>query len=313
MLRARRFWRVATVWIQTLAVSIACWSLGTIQANESLGRGRPLAVITPGTVIGNAQAQRWNRTVLIARPRIASGATKALPASIQRSVPKFCLSILATVSASPVSTDDLNTQSQITPHYMLQEIGVGYSSDVGGRAVIVSSDSAGKYGLALDFVESRMLAENEKQIAQLRSLVHTTNLAIFDAPAVMLFNQEHRDTLTRHLIWIDPATGRLAMLVWLLSNERETLGIIDSHNPRLVAESAQEDRAIHVDGNEFFLGFPSKRAFALERLPPGRELIWTTALRSHGSQSSYNLQTLTLLTAAINDALNSIKTSGNVP
>jgi len=262
-----------------------------------------MKIITPGTLVGNLQAERWNRTVLIARPRIASGAVDSLSESIRRQVSKFSLTILATVTSPPTEVAEKSSESPIKSRYKLLEVGVGYSAEIGSRTVMVTSDSAGKQGLSLDFIESRMLTENEKQIAQLQTLVQTSTLTIFDAPAIVLMDKRHHDALVRHVIWVDPASGNVSTLVWLLAAERGQLTVVQSQTARLVAESTLEDRAIHIDGNEFTLGIPTKRAFAIERLPPGHLLPWTDSLRSSAARPSYNSDQLSMLVTAINDAL----------
>ncbi len=288
---------VALTWSTAVAYS---------QESELTGRGRPLAIIEPGTQVGNQKSRRWNRTILLARPRIASGDTDAISSSIKNSVAKFTLSILATVNLQQAAPEDGAVNSgPARGKYILSEIGVGYVAEVGAKSIVISSDAASKLGLKLSFVESRMLAENEKQIEQLRSLVHTTTLAIFDAPAIMVRDQRHQEMTVRHLIWIDPDSGRTATLVWLLRQLGTGINIVETEPLQLIAEATYEDRAIHVDGNEFFLGVPSKRAFALEKLTPGQPIPWTDELRASAGATTYDVVRLRTLINAISAAMNS--------
>ena len=150
-----------------------------------------------------------------------------------------------------------------------------------------------------------MLSENEKQIASLKLAVRTSTLAIFDAPAIMFRDGQHKDFTTRHLIWIDSKTGKLALVIWLLTppdkNGRVQLA---EKNLRVVAPGTNEDRKVHVDGRSFFLGIPSQRAFGLEDLPPGTDIVWTAAAQSLAMLVTYDSSELNQFSTALNQMLN---------
>jgi hypothetical protein len=258
---------------------------------------RPLATIAPNTIVGDELATNWNRVVLLATPRIASGDTAKLPEGVRAAVSKLTLAILATVQRAGEGTE--------TESYRLLEVGVAYSAPIHGQLTTISYQSAPKLGAILDFYSRQMLSENEKQLANVKLIVRTSTLAIFDAPTIMLRHGQHKDFATRHLVWIDAKTGKMALLVWLLATDREGRTTVAEKTLRVVAPGIEEDRRIHVDSRNFFLGVPSTRAFALEDLPPGVDIAWTESAAPLAARKAYCEQELNELAASLNQVLSS--------
>lgn len=259
--------------------------------------------IKAGTLVDDPLAKRWNRIVLLAKPEISSGATDALPSSIRSAVSTLILSILATV--------DSYQDASGAVRYRLTEVGVGYSCGVNGQLKIVNVEEARSVGAKLSFIQRQLLAENEKQLDQVQLIARTATLVMFDTPAILLRDNQHKDFVMRHFVWIDSTTGDSAALVWLLEATPRggPLSVVDDPMAWLPA-GTRENRAIHVDGNEFsFLGIPTDRAFALEDLPPGQPVAWTSAAKQIAGRSTYNLDELQQLTIALNQALHSPKGS----
>jgi hypothetical protein len=262
-------------------------------SNVLLGQqAKSLPTIAPGTVVGDPNAARWNRTVLIAKPQISSGDVDKLSESIRNAVSKFNLTILATLQLSG------NGQQ---PNFKLGEIAVAYAMIIQDRLVTITTDSASKLGAKLDFVSYQMLSQNEKQLATISVVARTDTLTIFDTPAMMLSEGEHRDLIMRHFIWIDTSNGRLGMIVWLLKQDAKSHRLFVAEDRfRYVPANSKEDRKIHVDGNEFLVGIPSRRAFALEGLPPGKDFKWTVEARSLAAETTYTAELLGRLAQALN-------------
>jgi hypothetical protein len=247
-----------------------------------------------GTVIGQENAARWNRTVMLAKPRIASGEVAALSESIRDAVSSFVLSIVATVDRDPQSTE---------PKYRLAEVGAGYSVNVKSQLKVVRSDDYKTHGVSLSFIHRQMLAENEKQLDSIRTIARGNSLLMFDVPAIVLQNNSHRDYLVRHLIWIDSNTGKLATMLWLNEpDKKKQLRVVTGEPIRWVDPTTIEDRAIHVDGNEFTLGIPTKRAFALEKPPAGRQILWSQPAAAVAALDVYDLDSMQKLMKALNEA-----------
>ncbi len=286
----------------TLALLVSQY-VGVTHAQERVAKSRELPRIEAGTLVSfdtsvGKTAGHWNRVVLLARPRIASGDVEALSSAIRDSVSDFVLTILASV-------EEFQDPTVGQPRFRLVDIGVGYSTHVNGEMRTVTVADAEKVGVKLGIFPRMLLAENEKKLATATITARTSTLMIVDTPAVVLRSKEHHDFVMRHFIWVEPTTGRNAALVWLIDHDQAGNPIVDpSEPPRWAPAGLQEDRAIHVDRKEFnFIGIPNDRAFAIEDLPPGRPIPWTAEARALAAKPSYQADELRDLSLALNAML----------
>ncbi len=287
--------RTSFAWLILAFAQAFLVSRSHAQARDQESTQKPIPIIAAGTIVGKEEAANWNRVVLLATPRIVSGDTTKLTESVRAAVSKLTLTILATVTHEVVSDG--------TEAYRLDEVGVAYSTSIKEKLTTISSDSAARLGARLDFFGRQMLSENEKQIANINTVVRTSTLLIFDTPTIMLRDGQHKDFVTRHLIWIDSRTGKLAMIIWLLSTDTNRQTAVAERTLRVIAPGTNEDRKIHVDGRSFFLGIPSARSFALEDLPPGSDFAWTEAAKQMAARNSYAVSELKEFVVAINQML----------
>lgn len=278
------------VWLALLVYSTSPTAL-----SQEKAAAKTLSIIAPGIVVGNEEAATWNRVILLATPRIASGDTGKLSESVRTTVSKLTLTILATVKRETIADG--------SDAYRLEDVGVGYSTTINQKLTTISTESAARLGARLDFYSRQMLSENEKQIANLKLAVRTSTLTIFDAPAIMFRDGQHKDYITRHFVWIDSKTGKLALIIWLLSTDKNGRTFVAEKTLRVVAPGTNEDRKIHVDGRSFFLTIPSERAFALEDLPPGTDIAWTSTAQSLATLATYDSNELNQFAAALNQML----------
>jgi len=280
---------------------LSIWGIATacavmIGVTHASAANHPLSRITPGTTIepsgdNSVNLTRWNQTVLLAKPRIASGDTDKLGDMIRKSVSALTLTILATIKPTDNGT------------YQLAEVGVGYSVPIGGKQTVVSSDSASRLGAKLGLVTGHILSEHERRLQDIRLVTQTTSLVIFDTPAILFRHGTHRDYILRHLCWIDPRSGKGATLIWLLGKDSAGEMRVVDEPLRMVPWGTVEDRRIHVDGSQFLLGIPNERAFALEGLPPGTSIPWSNPLGSLAGQSTYTQEQLTELSSYLNHVI----------
>jgi hypothetical protein len=98
------------------------------------------------------------------------------------------------------------------------------------------------------------------------------------------------------------------MLIWLLEKiaPQGPLRVFDEPM-RLVAAPVYEERVIHIDGNEFFLGIPSKQAFALADLPPGKSIAWTDEIKDLAALEKFDEASLKNLVQGLNLALRGLR------
>jgi hypothetical protein len=280
-----------------LVLLIACSLTESGWTQSPVPFSKQLVKIDAGTVLGNERAPRWNKNVMLAKPRIASGNVTALSESIRTAVSDFVMAIAATVDTDP----------QNAGKFRLTEVGVGYAVSLRGQLKVVHADNYKEHGADLGFIQRQVLSENEKQLENMQVVARASSLMMFDVPAILLVNNVHEEFVIRHLIWIDANSGRLAAMHWLLGTKKagaknSVFAVIDKEPMRWIDTQSIEDRIIHVDGNEFTLGIPNKRAFALNQLPPGRLIDWTQQTRELAGLAKYELNSLQLLLNGINAA-----------
>ncbi|MFM8893381.1 MAG: hypothetical protein ACKOTB_17510 [Planctomycetia bacterium] len=262
------------------------------------GANRPLAIVPPGTPVGDPTALRWNRVVLMAVPRIAAGNTEAVPQWVRDRMPGFTLVVLATVRPA--------ARADGRPRHDLLEIGAGYAVSVAGRLTVVDTE-APPADAGVDFLGRQILSQNGKALTGLSRVGGSDTVQVFDAESLLFRDGHHEDFLMRHFVWADPATGQCSACVWLLAKREDGgLAVVDEP-PRWVPAGTREDRGIHVDENEFLLGVPTKRAFALVDLPPGRRLEWTPALKALAATATCPPETVTALAAELDRSLESLR------
>jgi len=289
--RPRNACRVALA-AAALAIALTCPS--AMNAEESGGGvRRPLPVIAAGTPVDDPSRDRWNRVVLLATPRFASGDTAEVSPSIRETVSRFTFAILATVRRDSGSGGG---------GHRLVEVGVGYGVPLGGRLTVVAPD-AKLPGLSLDFLGRQVLGAKHKSLAEIECVGSDENAVAFDVPTLMFRKDTHTDLVVRHLVRVDPRTGAWSTCAWLAEAADEG-PIVPTNEPlRLIAGGTREDRAIHVDGSRFMLGFPTKQAFAVEDLPPGGIVPWSPSLLAVADANTYAPTAFAKLTGAVEEAI----------
>jgi hypothetical protein len=276
--------------------------LTAVAAEEKPALPRPMPVIAAGTVVDDPDRDRWNRIVLLATPRLASGDTADVSDAIRDAVARFTFVVLATVQ--PLDTTAAESK---TPRYELVEVGIGHCMQVNGRLTVVAPD-AGTEGVSLDFLNRQVLNAKHKSLAEIECVGSHRTAVAFDAPSLMLRGEDHEDLVVRHAVRIDPQSGTCTTCAWLMTSNEEG-GLEPVEEPlRIIDGGTREERPIHVDGQLFTFGLPTKRAFAVEDLPPGRRVDWSTALRTAATAATYSDAAIDRLLAELDTAVASLRT-----
>jgi len=281
----------ATLWAMAVIACVA-GACGRPAAGEHPD-GPTMTVIAAGTVVDEPDRERWNRLVFLATPRFASGDTDAVSDGIRTNVTSFTFVVLATVR----TVDDGDGGAR----HELIEVGIGYGTPIDGRLTIVAPH-ARLPGFTPDFLGRQILGAKQKSLDDIVDVgAHSTALA-FDAPILMLRDDEHREMTVRHVVRVDPRTGDCATCVWLALNNDDGTVTPASEPLRVVPGGTRESRAIHVDGSRFMFGLPTKHAFAVKELPPGSSVGWTPSLVLAADARTFTGAGLRKLTHAIDDA-----------
>ncbi len=200
------------------------------------------------------------------------------------------------------------TASEQRSTFQLQSVGIGFAHLFQSGLQIVDVANAPKQGLELDYAAKQWLTESERQLELAQLIALTPTVAIFDVPSIVLRDTKHQESMVRHFLWLDATTGRITFLMWYLElvEQAKPLQVVDGPL-RLVRAPASIDRPIHVDGREFFLGLPTKMAFATEDLPPGKDIPWSSLLKSLANRKSYDERSLIELAQEFNAALQPVR------
>ena len=292
-----------TAWLSMAIMTLACFIPDrSAVATDSSPTPVPITVIEAGTSVDDPDRDRWNRVVLLATTRFASGDTDEVSASIKEAVTGFTFAILATVrSVEPPSNGEK------APRHELVEVGVGNCMSVNERLTVVAPDATME-GCALDFLGRQVLNAKQKSLAAITCVGTHGTAVVFDVPTLMLRGEEHEDLIVRHLVRIDPQSGVCSTCAWLVATTDDGSLVPVEEPLRIIDGGTREERPIHVDGRRFTFGLPTKRAFAVEDLPPGQRVDWSTSLRTAADLPTYSKDALDRLTTELDTAIASLRT-----
>ncbi len=226
---------------------------------------KPLSRIPVGTVIGQQPPKGWSNLVLFAIPTLTPQDERDAPRTATHYAQMFKFTVLANVARRGDGK---------APFY-LERVGRGFATTVGGKQVIISGKDT--LGADMGLFGRRILDENEKILDEdVRQVVRTATMLIFDAQAVMRRGDDHVNMVVRHAILVDPAIGRLYTLVWLLTRDYEPA----EKAIQLLPDGMRERRLLSVKRDKFSrLGIPERDAFALRQIPQGKPITYTDALK----------------------------------
>jgi hypothetical protein len=259
-------------WVSILATGVIVLLSLAVVADEGEGRAvlpagidihlRAMARIKPGVKIVDGAPTGWSHLILYATPRLAEGDVASVPALAGRLASLLRLTVLADVSKH--SAENSTT-------YTLRSVAIGLAIEAADGSVIVASDAQGAAGRKLDFVERTTLSQSEASLDSARQVARTPTMLVFDAEAIMWLDGEHRKAIQRHAVLVEPSDGQVATLVWLLEPVPRGGWQLRGDALQWLPDACREDRALHVDADEFLFGIPTQESFALVKLPTGKE------------------------------------------
>ncbi len=218
----------------------------------------PVELLPPGTVIEESAPEGWTHLILKNRPRISSGAIDKLSEEAKRYATFLFMTTVARV---------VPKKTGLRTTYALDAVALGLGTTVAGKDMVLSPETQAKLGANLDFTYRLILKGAYNKQQEVRVVLRSPTFALLDTPALLLRHGEHRDVILRYAFLVDPRTGRLETLVYLIDRKdgsKATLGPIE-----VLAPNHIERAPLHIDGREFIGPIPTPRAYAAERLPTG--------------------------------------------
>jgi len=181
-------------------------------------------------------------------------------------------------------------------HFHLRAVALGLGTEVEGKNVIITPETANDHGVELDWITREILTKGYKTQALAKVVVRGPSFALVDTPVWYRCNARHQLLRFRYALLVDTSTGRLDVLTWLLDNAECADGIA------VVLDQNTVDEAELIPNPTEFnaLGIPSDAAFAVDRLPPhGAQLLLPTDLRHLAAQAKYTLKEAALLESGL--------------
>jgi hypothetical protein len=241
-----------------------------------------VAAIPPGTVIGDIAPKGWTDLVIRSHPRVAPDSQDKVSASTARYAGMLFTAVLANVQSVANPQND--------EKYMLSGVAAGLGVKIKGQYTIINSETQSKLGADLGFIEAQVLSSAEKQLKQMCFIARSPTMAFVETPSTMYYNKKNVKIALRYAFLVDPRTGRLDTLLWAMQRGDDD-GLSAPLGPmQWLPPNKIEDCQLHVDSDEFFLGIPSTKAFAMSKLPQGKLAIeFPKELKNAASQEEFTV------------------------
>ncbi len=254
---------------------------------------RAVAPLEAGIRITSQPPRGWSHMVLQATPRLGAGDVSETPALVAKYATTFTTVILANVK-----------QLEQGGPYYLDKLAIGAAVPIKGELTIVTAAKHQELGAGIGFIGGRVLAASEEVMAKARQVARYPGMLIYDVPALMYLNNRHEDLTIRHVVWVAERSGRLGSAMWVMRDGKnpDSFDLIGDEI-RFVPPGTREDRVLHVDGNEFTLGIPSARAFAMTTLPPGKSFPPSPSLRELAVVRRFDREKLGQMARALSETL----------
>jgi hypothetical protein len=226
---------------------------------------RRLEQIPPGTVIGKEAPKGWSNLIIKSYSRPGAGDMKQLSPIADRLARLLFTAIVADVKADKAGSGG--------KRYKLAKVAVGVGTRIGDKDIVLTPDTQKRLGADLGVFARIVLRTAQEKLGEITMVARSATLMVFDSPSFMVVEDKHKPIVLRYVVLVEERTGRLNTLVWALGREADgkysdPIGAIQWLPPNLTG-----DCILHVDGNEFSLGQPTEKAFAITAPPKGQKEI----------------------------------------
>jgi len=223
------------------------------------------------TVVAAQGLEPWSHVVIKSKPRLDDAERGKVNALVARLATLLFTAILADVEAPSTGGPDSG--------YRIVQTGVGLGTGIGTEDVIVTADTHRAQQANLGVIGSIVLTQAESRLDKIVQVIGSPSLVVIDAPAILQRGAQHVDAALRYALVLDPRTGRLDTLLWLIEVDKEGRPQAAAQRVQWLSPNMVEDCRLHVDENEFLAGVPTSRAFAVLREPQGTALACSPRLQ----------------------------------
>lgn len=262
---------------------------------------RPLDRIPGGVVVGGDRVEGWSHPILFVRGKLTSGDLDRVNSTVEKYAEMFNLVLLAHVA--PAADGG----------FALQKVAIGFSTPIGGRNVVITTDTHRQLGANLGLIGGSVFSGNEAALADTQQTARYSHGMVIDAPTLMLRGEAHVLVMARYFVWVSKKTGEVGVLVWAMEDSDGGGDFrMLPQAPQLLSPNMHEDRNMHVDGEEFnFMGIPSKTAFAVEQLPRGVDVPFDAELARAASVRSFDREKYVRLLQLVAQAVGRVNSQPN--
>jgi hypothetical protein len=256
---------VALAAVAVVAASLwMTWGTGPANSATFSVGSQPLALIPPGTPIGDRAPEGWTRLVFKSYSELAAGDVRSLP-DFAKELAEF----LFTAMVARVTPVEQPGGQQGERRYRLDAVAIGVGTRIGRDDVIITSGTQAKLGAKLGPLKVVILSRAEEHLAKVRRVVVSDVLWVVDAPSVMFVEGANRNVVLRYAFLLNPSTGQLASAVWRIDLRRDGSYERAAGPAVLIQQDLVGRCPLRVDGRRIFAGIPTNDAFAATRLPQG--------------------------------------------
>ncbi len=246
----------------------------------------PEEKVPPGTVIGDKVPEGWTDLVLFTQPSVSEEDRK------KNSNVAFYSELFKTVVLAKVIKSGNS--------YQLRTVASGFAVAIKGRNTII--DSKHRLGADLGLVGGVVLEANEKGVEKdVAQVVQTPTVRLIDARGMMLRGDKHEMMVLRHAIMVDPKTGKLRTFIWLLSEKDKAFTLADN-DMQLLASGYREKYTLSIKHDRIGLLGPEEDAIARRKLPQGKTVAFTPALRKLADLKEFSKEQAVALENALRQA-----------
>lgn len=224
---------------------------------------RPPERIVPGTVVGRTAPEGWSHLVIKSLPRVRPADRAGL---WDKTVTMASWMFTAFTADVRPETRDGRTAHQ------LRRVGLGLGTSIGGRDVVITPDTAEKFGAYPDFITRQIAGEILEKGYKTMDLavvpVHGPTFAVVDTP--VWFWCQGKNTLVRfrYGLLVDAASGRLDVVSWIVD---PPAGCPEADVFALLAPDTIDEVELVPDPTRFTAGLTAcDDAFGVDRLPRNR-------------------------------------------
>jgi hypothetical protein len=224
---------------------------------------KPPESITPGIVVERSAPAGWSHLVIKSLPRVRPSEVPRVPAVpvLGRDYTVRMVSWMFTAFVADVVPEQDGSHTR----YRLRAIGLGLGTNVNGKDTVITRETAKQYDVELNWITKEILETGYRVQSQARLVLHGPSFALLDTPVWLRCNSKNKLVRYRYALFVDAATGRLDVLLWVLGGENGECA--DLTQALLLPPDLIDEVELVPDPAEFDRGIARESAFGVDGLP----------------------------------------------